>query len=722
MSAQDNIFNRLKAAPAFHPGSVELFDDITLEPGDIVTIRSGQTDQTLPIYNQHITWTGSAMTTLESTGNEKRSALPPLQKKQRNSSFGGGRTAYKQEQQLSGYYQHMIESDGVLGMTAGVLGVVLDENGNPIIDPQTGKFVYDDSSSAEIFGRLLVTANRTSLINAINQNGVQISGASLDLDASGNAIITAINDSRTGTATIKGDRIKLSSTSGSCIEVENDGTIKISASNVIDQINNHSGTAIIEAGKVQISGTTTINDVMTISDSGYVSISRVLMLGTSSGNHITLNGGSGTLTAKNINVSSGGGISFVGSQTGEHYDLSASNIQGFIKSASVSGNVLTLTPVYGTAITFSKATTVTGSWDGSGTYTATATQNEETVGTASTSPTLRLNGNGTQSFSAEMLDDSASPTVQKSIYGYLVVSGNTSTTRVNVCSNSDGTGIVAGYSVGSLYTDGQNSVSVVKGAWSGGRISFTPSAGTGASKTCELSKGTETWDGNTCSFLVMDGNGSTGYTCTVNASRRYTAGQNSVSVEKGSWNGGRITFSPSAGTGASKTCELSQGTGSWTGTTYSFPINDGSSSTGYTCSVNASSKLTTKSISSNGTYTPGTDFFGFSSVTVSVPSSDVTGDDITLVGKRSSHSATSTKPTTSIDKSSSAVSGEIWTKLSDGYWHYMRTFSISISVSASIQNHAQGYIRGLATVNGGTVTGSAIKLTSSQISSWGGPI
>ena len=284
MSAQDNIFNRLKAAPAFHPGSVELFDDITLEPGDIVTIRSGQTDQTLPIYNQHITWTGSAMTTLESTGNEKRSALPPLQKKQRNASFGGGRTAYKQEQQLSGYYQHMIESDGVLGMTAGVLGVVLDEDGNPVIDPQTGKFVYDDSSAAEIFGRLLVTANRTSLINAINQNGVQISGASLDLDASGNAIITAINDRRTGTAKINANRINISSTSGSGVEIDENGNITVTVNDLINNINTNA-TFTLNAARVNLTrdtvvtilngtGTLTIN-ASSVDLSGYVTADSI---------------------------------------------------------------------------------------------------------------------------------------------------------------------------------------------------------------------------------------------------------------------------------------------------------------------------------------------------------------------------------------------------------------------------------------------------------------
>lgn len=51
-----------------------------------------------------------------------------------------------------------------------------------------------------------------------------------------------------------------------------------------------------------------------------------------------------------------------------------------IISASVSGNVLTLTPLSGNPVTFSKATTLSGSW-ASGTYTVTAEQNSTTVAT-----------------------------------------------------------------------------------------------------------------------------------------------------------------------------------------------------------------------------------------------------------------------------------------------------------------------------------------------------
>lgn len=141
----------------------------------------------------------------------------------------------------------------------------------------------------------------------------------------------------------------------------------------------------------------------------------------------------------------GSGTSSIEAATIEAYSLTLNGdpITEVIVGASVSGNVLTLTKDDGTTITFSKATTVTGSWNGSGTYTATATQNGETVGSAHTTPTLQLNGNGSTSFSAQLLSDDQSLTLQKSINCYLVQSG----TRVNACRNSDGTGIVGSITV-----------------------------------------------------------------------------------------------------------------------------------------------------------------------------------------------------------------------------------------------------------------------------------
>ena len=190
-------------------------------------------------------------------------------------------------------------------------------------------------------------------------------------------------------------------------------------------------------------------------------------------------------------------------------------------------------------------------------------------------------------------------------YAYVTHNGNT-LSRVNL---------------GNWYTAGQNSVNVLNDIWSGGRCEFYPSQGFGSSSTVELSKGTETWNGLVCTVPIMDGQGSTGYTVTVDATNHVV--YPTVNVTKGTWDGGRITFSPSSGNGSSKTVELSKGTETWNGRVCSFLILDGAISTGYTCTVTAPNPSTTtmsRTITTNGThiYTTPSGYDGISSITITV--------------------------------------------------------------------------------------------------------
>lgn len=93
MGAQE-IYDRLRTAPQHHPASVELFDDLTLQAGDIITVKSGTTSYEVPVFSQDIHWNGSAMTTVESTGNEKREPLPALRKREMNNQFVGNSRSY----------------------------------------------------------------------------------------------------------------------------------------------------------------------------------------------------------------------------------------------------------------------------------------------------------------------------------------------------------------------------------------------------------------------------------------------------------------------------------------------------------------------------------------------------------------------------------------------------------------------------------------------------
>ena len=86
-------------------------------------------------------------------------------------------------------------------------------------------------------------------------------------------------------------------------------------------------------------------------------------------------------------------------------------------------------------------------------------------------------------------------------------------------------------------TAGKNAVTITKGSWSSGVIQFTKSAGTASTKEVRLVAAAATWNGNTASVVMWDGTAadaqhgvSTGYTGTVDASARFSAGQTDAGV------------------------------------------------------------------------------------------------------------------------------------------------------------------------------------------------
>lgn len=225
-TAEQAIYNRLASAPTFHPASAKLLPtDWTLEPGDVVTVKSGETSYSVPVYSMDLTWNANSQNetcesattriSVESTGGQTREPLPELQRKQ----FEQDRNAYTnfkaQKQEIDEHWQHVTQvTDHGMEDCFGVIGVKLDAQHKPIKDAQ-GNYVWagPGDSPAEIWGHLHRNAWETQILNHIKDaNGNIISLAEVYTDAYGNAIINAINDQRTGTATINANRIKLHAT------------------------------------------------------------------------------------------------------------------------------------------------------------------------------------------------------------------------------------------------------------------------------------------------------------------------------------------------------------------------------------------------------------------------------------------------------------------------------------------------------------------------------
>lgn len=168
--AEENIYNRLASAPTFHPVTADLFvDDWGLDAGDVVSVQSGGTTYSVPIYNLSLDWHGSTTAQIQSTGNRTRKPLPALKRRQ----YGGGRSSYREIKQTSVEYErHFIATDRLVQSTMEATGVLVDENGNPLIDPETGEYIFDTSGQgATLASRVQQTAGELATEVELRRNG-----------------------------------------------------------------------------------------------------------------------------------------------------------------------------------------------------------------------------------------------------------------------------------------------------------------------------------------------------------------------------------------------------------------------------------------------------------------------------------------------------------------------------------------------------------------------
>ena len=164
-------------------------------------------------------------------------------------------------------------------------------------------------------------------------------------------------------------------------------TLKVSKGDVATQLTVEVGNVSISGGNLVVDGYVTSAGLQSeIAALGYVECSTMIA--------DTFGDGSGVVDVGSVTAE---GTISCDSLYANEIDLGGDTFTNCIISASVSGNVLTLTPLSGNAVTFSKATALSGGWN-SGTFTVDATQNNVNVGSYTTTITQ-----GTTSWSADGL-------------------------------------------------------------------------------------------------------------------------------------------------------------------------------------------------------------------------------------------------------------------------------------------------------------------------------
>lgn len=134
-SAGSEILSRLQQAPTIHPASASLFTDWSLEPGDVVTVKSDEEAYMVPIYTMLMEWTGSSKVEISSSGNQKREPLPALTRRDyaTRSAINGMRQKMEDQEEINQQYQHWrTETNQQLTSVYKITGVKLDRYGRPI--------------------------------------------------------------------------------------------------------------------------------------------------------------------------------------------------------------------------------------------------------------------------------------------------------------------------------------------------------------------------------------------------------------------------------------------------------------------------------------------------------------------------------------------------------------------------------------------------------------
>ena len=520
------IYDRLHAVDTYHPMSADTFSDWAMEAGDIVTVSRDGNTITSPVHSMNVVWRGSPQTTINSTGKEERESISRTSKKK----YGRGGGGMSNDQ---GFYKDLYSEDGRLHSELMYTESVL-----------TAEFQAGiESTRADFTSALEFTASHLEV--EFNDN---ISSLHSELVMTASVFQTELTNTASGLSS----RITQNANK---VAVVVDSNNNIKAAQIVASINGSSSEVAISADHVVLSGNTSINSIMSVSERTVYISAPMRVEGDIMGMSFTTRNGSNSATI--------------------------SDFSDVIKSASVSGNTLTLTPVVGDPIPFNKAVSLSGEWDGT-TYSVSATSGTISGSPPTTSVHLQIEGspnpnetvyakiykenpsipgNVLTTTELELVENASSQVVNLQTATGGLVKGTISTAntykggwdlavgKIGSFSVTDGTGLVSlqipGSTVGS--TDSKTgTITVTQGNWSNGSMVVSAKFDGSQARTTTVSVGSASDWGSTyvptgkmsVSCKVADKAFSSGEVTDPGYSYGATDGKNAVTLNNPTWTNG----------------------------------------------------------------------------------------------------------------------------------------------------------------------------------------
>ena len=158
------IYNRLNAAPSYHPLEAETFADWSLEAGDIVTVTRDGKSYESPVHSSTVTWKKGQQVKVSSGGNEERDSVSKMSQRKFNRGSSGLRATEERYRQIETSYNGM-RSGLILASSSAALYV-----NNKYTQMQSGLFLTESSAH-------LYTNNRYTQM----QSGLKLTESSAHL-------------------------------------------------------------------------------------------------------------------------------------------------------------------------------------------------------------------------------------------------------------------------------------------------------------------------------------------------------------------------------------------------------------------------------------------------------------------------------------------------------------------------------------------------------------
>ena len=387
-SAEQAIYNRLASAPTFHPASAKLLPtDWTLEPGDVVTVKSGETSYAVPVYSMDLTWNANSQNgtcesattriSVESTGGQTREPLSELKRQQ----YDQDKNTYSQGRRLA---SSILAAESILRLemhaTESALSAYITFSASELktelyaADSRLGSYISQTATSitqavynaeSNMASYVMQTASeiRSEVYAADSRLGTYISQTATSINQ---AVYNSVSNLKSSISQ-QADRISL--------VVEGTGSnAKIKSAQIVAGINNSGSTVIISADHINLDGYVKASDIT--ADYLKAKIATIPKL-------------EGIAASFTGNITTTSGVLSYQVYSGESDGSQYYNISNPVMDVQLSGpsdNTYTLQykkakdTTWQNAQSFSRATTLSGAWS-SGTFTVSASPQGNSINT-----------------------------------------------------------------------------------------------------------------------------------------------------------------------------------------------------------------------------------------------------------------------------------------------------------------------------------------------------